>query len=236
MNEQYNNVIETWQIYDCVRIGKNVPSKYPGGFNSFVQMALADEIPFLNIRNSSEAGLAYTNVSSKDKLPWPFWLESIGLRFLYPDPESPANPAPLLGDNVMGKMFQQVIQEHAYFQFQIREDTIVTLKPAHMPAGMGPSGYISSIGGITSMGTVITQGQANMGNRWKFQGKPLNIPRDTPIKGILKFSDTGKQLLTAMGAPGEIPFGAAVWTNEAMIELTLRGKRGVQQRGEYHYD
>lgn len=231
---EYNNVIETWQIYDTVRIGASVPANYPGGFPSFAAMAAADEIPFLNIRNSSEAGLGYTNVSSKDKLPWPFWLESLGMRFMYPDPETANGGEP--GDFMLSKLFMAHLQEHAYFQFTVREDVIVTLKPAHMPAGMGPMGFSVPLNPAFAMSSIITQGNPNMGNRWKFQGQPLNIPRDTPIKGVLKFTDYGKQLLTAMNLPGKLVFTNAAVENEALIELTCRGKRGVQQRGEYHYD
>ncbi len=229
--QQYENVIETWQIYDTVRIGTHINNSLQG-FQSLSAMADAEDVPFLNVRNSSEAGLTYTNIASKDKVPWAFWLESIGMRFVYPDPNLNAS-SEHSAVRAASKIFAQYLPEHAYFQFSIREDIIITVKPHMMPAGFGPTGVVN--GDQTAFQSVMTSGQPWMKNRWIFTGKPIPIPRDTPIKGVLKFSDFGKKMLREMGEVAALDFTNS-FSNEAFIELTLRGKRGVQQRGEYHYE
>lgn len=238
VGKDYSNVRESWPMYDTVLIGLTEPeaAKYPGGFTSFTAMAAVDEIPFLNIRNSSEAGLSYTNISSKDKTPWLFFVDSFGMRFIYPTPNvntSSEHTAVIAAS----KIFETEILDHCYFQFAIREDIRLTIKPAMMQAGFGPQGFM--IGNSTQnsfFATNITNGQPNMGNRWRNVESAMTIPRDTPIKGTLRFSEYGKALLrqidTVAGYDfvGEDPFQAL-----ARIELTLFGLREVQQRGEYHY-
>lgn len=225
-------------MYDTVLIGltEAEAAKYPGGFTSFTAMAAVDEIPFLNIRNSSEAGLSYTNISSKDKTPWLYYIDSFGMRWIYPTPNvntSSEHSAVIAS----AKLFMQEIIDHCYFQFSVREDIRLTIKPAMMQAGFGPTGFM--IGNSTQnsfFAETITNGNPNMNNRWRNVETAMTIPRDTPIHGALRFSEYGKALLRQLNTVagfdfiGEEPFQAL-----ARIELSLFGLREVQQRGEYHY-
>jgi hypothetical protein len=105
-----------------------------------------------------------------------------------------------------------------------------------MPAGMGPTGFVQGNNAANNwIATTITNGVPDMGNRWKFVGKSITIPRDTPVRGRLYFSQYGKDLLTQLNAVSPLDFEDE-FNNVAMIELTLLGMRGVQQRGEYHMD
>ena len=239
VEEGYQNVRESWPIYDTVLIGlsDNESAKYPGGFTSFAAMAAQDEIPFLNIRNSSEVGLSYTNISSKDKTPWPFYLDSFGIRFIYPDPNENAS-SEHNGVVAASKIFMHEVLDHCYFQFWIREDVRLTIKPAMMQAGFGPQGFIAGNSTQNSwFASLITNGQPNMGNRWRNVGYTMNIPRDTPIKGVLRFSEYGKALLRQLNTVAGFDFAEEdSFQALARIELTLFGKRDVQQRGEYHMD
>jgi len=231
------NVEENYEIYDCCLIGAGVDAKYPGGFASFAAMALAEEIPFCNIRNSSEAGKAYTNITSKDKLPWGFKMESIGMRFLLPSPSKAIDTA-AGAELAKTKFWLDAVMEHAFFEFKIREDVILTVKPAMIPGGIGPVG--NQFAPTTAESSyIITNGTPYVKNRFSYGKRPIGIPRDTPIQGTLKFSEIGKELLTAMGDVGVLHFGTTavpvVVNNTAIIELTLRGYRLVQQRGEWHF-
>ena len=237
--KDYKSVRESWMIYDTVLIGLDdeQSAKYPGGFTSFTAMSQQDEIPFLNIRNSSEAGMAYTNISSKDKTPWPFYLDSFGMRFIYPTPNingASEHSAVIAGS----KIFETEILDHCYFQFQIREDVRLTIKPAMMQPGFGPQGFmVGNFAQNSLFMSNITNGQPNMNNRWRNVGYTMNIPRDTPIKGLLRFSEYGKALLRQLGNVAEFDFADEdTFQALARIELTLCGKREVQQRGEYHYE
>jgi len=232
------NVSENWMIYDTVRIGLDVPSKYPGGFLNFTLMSQAEEIPFINIRNSSEAGEAYCNVSSKDKFPWAFRLESIGMRFTLADP-SVSDELLTYEQRNVAKFFCTLLPDHAWFELKIREDTILKIKPFMLPPGFGPIGHGTSIQGTPQPSNLISSGTPYVKNRWSYGRLPVMIPRDTPVKGTLRFSDYGKQLLAAMATIAPFNFGTianpVTLNREADIELTLRGRREVQQRGEWHY-
>jgi len=236
MPEEFDpkNVGEFWPIYDRCLIGPSVDPKYPGGFQSFTEMAQADEIPFLNIRNSSEAGKTNTNITSKDKIPWRFDLNSIGIRFVFPDPNAFA-ASEHNGLTTASKWFMQYLPEYAVFDFKIREDIRLTALASHLPAGHGPTGSFEvNTGGNRFFGSIINNGEAVMNNRWKFFDN-IAIPRDTPISGTLRFDDYGKDLLRQIDEVPGIDFGGEQpFANRCFIELTLRGARWVQQRGEYH--
>ena len=235
------NVKESAMIFDVCRIGKEVPVKYPGGFDSFTALATAEEVPFLNVRNSSEAGQAYTNITSKDKLPWPFVMESIGIRFVAQDPNLPEKAAPYL--YAMSKMFMHLIPEHAWIEFYIREDMRLWLKPHMAPPGYGHYGEFISF--VMTQGTtggnagVMGSGFPEARNRFKMGKDGIEIPRETPISAKLKFSEYGKKMLIALGdVPPLATDGGTppiiTLHGEASIEMTLRGYRLVQQRGDYH--
>jgi len=233
---EFMNVVQWWEIFDRCLIGPSVDPKWPGCFASFTTMAAAPEIPFLNIRSQSDVGPQYTNISSKDKIPWPFILESIGMRFLYPDPtvDSAAEHTAVMAAT---KIFQQYVCEHAIFEFWIREDIHLSLVPTMMPAGFGVTGYVAGNSTTNSwFSSTLNNGDPQGGNRWRFLDNLIKIPRECPIKGVLRFSEYGKDLLEQLDYVAPFDFlGETPFANMAMIEVTLRGKRGVQQRGEYHF-
>lgn len=233
------NVFENWPIYDEVLIGLTADqaSKYPGGYQTFTEMANADEIPFLNIRNSSEVGTTYTNVTSKDKLPWLYYLDSFGMMANYPDPtvggaseHSAIMAAP--------KIFQNLVMEHAYFEFSIREDVRLRTKPVLMPAGFGVTGGMQANKTTNNFFSSLFQnGLSYIKNRWRNTQSAMEIPRDTPIKGVLRFSEIGKAGLRKLDTVQGYDFGdEEPFQNIVSIRLILNGVRGVQQRAEYHAD
>lgn len=235
----WQNVIENWMVFDTVRIGNSVSDKYPGGQASFKTLALEDEVSFLNIRNVSEAGRQYTNMEKKGVFPWPFKLESIGIRFIMPTPTVyAAEVSPAINEAYKGKLWSQDIMEDAVLYLSISEDTILKIKPAMLPAGFGPTGDMTALANSNPANT-ITNGVTYLRNRFGYGKHPIKIPRETVVKAALHFSERGKELLTAMDEVGLLQFGSSVAPvsieNEAKIELTLRGRRAVQQRGELHY-
>ena len=233
--EGAKQVHENTMLYDTCRIGTLVPEKYPGGHQDFISLATPEHIPFLNVRNSSEAGLAYTNVTSKDKIPYPMVIESIGFKFHYPDPNMSLI---FSGDMSATKHFQMTLPQHAYFKFIVREDTVLILKPTMAPPGYGHTGQFGFYR-VDMASAELNSGLPLLGNRWKWTGKALHLPDDTPIRAELYFSPYGKKLLEAMGSVYDLDFHESEpnpegrFPNEAHIEISLRGKRWIQQRGEY---
>lgn len=222
-----------WQIYDTVNIGPSIDPKVPGWFANFTNLANATEVPFLNVRNESIAGRTYTNVTSMDKTPWWFDLNSIGVRFLFPDP-SVNSASEHLGLIAMSKFFSTVLPEHAVCDFKIRSYTFLTTKAIHLPAGIGPTGYFElNTGTNSAFASNINNGESIMSNRWKFL-KNERIPKDTPISFHLNFDDYAKRILRRWDQVPGIDFGAEEPdANMCQIELTLRGVRYEQRPGEF---
>lgn len=238
VSTKYKNVVEPWMIYDSALIGPaSVVDVSQNWYTSFTQLSQAPEVPFINVRSMSSAGGAYTNITSRDKFPWLFLLHSLGMRFMYPDP-TVDNASSHSAKMAATKFFQMHVQEHAWFELEIREDVVLRIKPTHMPPGLGVTGFISGQSAQNNwMATSLTNGVPTLGNRWKNTLKALEIPRDTPVRARLFFSQYGKDLLAQLGDVAGLDFeGEDPFANIAMIELTLLGFRGVQQRGEYHYD
>ena len=110
MTNGFNNVIQDFVLWDTVCIGADVPSNINGWFTSLTNMANSDvPISFFNQRQEGETGTAYTNMKKKTGLDWPADFQSIGMRFVYPDP---INVDMYDGDRAAAKMFREVLPEH----------------------------------------------------------------------------------------------------------------------------
>ena len=228
-----------WIIHDRVRVRTDLDQEANAslkGFVSFTAMAAAEQLPFLNVRNASQADEQYCNVESTDKIAWKYELESMGLRFVYP---SPYNAELVVSSQAHAKVFQDVLPEHASVRFTIRQDDMTLTVPAFMPAGAGRSGSIMYFSPANPVyADSLSEGVPDIRNRHKWPEFHIVIPNNTPIKGLVKFSSYGKRLLTAMVAPlpfdfnegpnGEVP-------SEAFIEMSMRGWRFVQQIGDWYY-
>ena len=86
-----------------------------------------------------------------------------------------------------------------------------------------------------SYSLIGSSGFPSWNNRYQFTGNMLEIPKGTPWKAVLAFSNYGKQLLRALGNVEPLEINEATLPNEALIEMSARGLRYVQQRGEYRY-
>jgi hypothetical protein len=233
MPEQMKDWGSYWQIYDTCNIGPSIDQKVNGWFTNFTELASATEVPFLNIRNESIAGRSYTNITSMDKTPWWFDLNSIGLRFIFPDPA--VNVASEhLGLVTMSKYFCATLPEHCVVDFKIRSYTFLTLKGSHMPAGHAPGGPMQlNTGSNNSFTSLVSAGDRIIGNRWKFVGNE-RIPKDTPISAHLYFDDYAKNMLRVWNDVPGIDFGAQeMFPNMPQIEMTLRGVKYEQRPGEF---
>jgi len=231
-------VKERFPLYDTVRISEDLPEgKTIDGYDTFTTMAAQEEVPFLNVRNSSQVAKSYCNLTSTDKLAWPFELHTIGIEFIYPDPSLKFPPNSLTGDIYASYLFKRILPEHCHVEFWIREDKRLSAKVAHLCPGVGITGYNANLAQPLATQTTMTNGVPTAPNRWTFVGKPIMIPADTPIKGILKFSPFGKNLLNWLQNPGVLGFDeeyADAINNEAQIRYHLGGYRFVQRRGEYY--
>jgi hypothetical protein len=232
MSNGFNNVIQDFVLWDTVCIGSDVPGQINGWFTSLTNMANSEvPISFFNQRQEGETGTSYTNMKKKTGLDWPANFQSIGMRFIYPDP---VNVDMYDGDRAAAKMFREVLPEHTSLGLYIggADDKILSLKPPFAPPGFGP---VSNQSGPTaSYCSTGTMGVSLAGNRFLWLSKALVLPKDISIEVRLSLSKKAKELLTAMNEVKPIEFENGKFVNWAAIEVTLRGTRGIQQAGEWH--
>ena len=232
MTNGFKNVEQDFVLWDTVCIGSDVPSNINGWFTSLTNMAASDvPVSFFNQRQEGEVGTCYTNMKKKTGLDWPAKFESLGMRFIYPDP---VNVDMYDGDRAAAKMFREALPEHCSLGLFIggADDKILSLKPSFAPAGYGP--VANQSGPTESYCSTGTMGVSIAGNRWMWLKKALMLPKDISIEIRLQLTAKAKELLTAMNEVKPIVFENGTFVNWAAIEVTLRGTRDVQQTGEWH--
>jgi len=228
----FKNVTQDFVLWDTICIGSDVPTNINGWYASLTAMANSDvPLSFFNQRQEGETGTAYTNMKKKTGLDWPVDFESIGARFIYPDP---VNVDMYDGDRAAAKMFRETLPEHLSMGLYIggADDKILSLKPPFAPAGYGP---VSNQSGPTaSYCSTGTMGESLAGNRFLWLKKALTLPKDISIEVRIGLTKKAKELLEAMNEVKPIEFENGTFVNWAAIEITLRGVRGIQQAGEWH--
>lgn len=235
--EGAKRVKETWITHDGTRIGLDVDPKWPACYQNFGEMADADSVPFLNVRQTSECNGSITNISTKSKIAWPFEAENIGLYWHFP---TPYNAGLANNYEAAAKAFKEILPHHSHLEFWISEDLRLNIKASILSAGYGPYGSMS-YQSWTNHGyaDTITSGVPSLGNRFQWLGRPLYIPNDTPISAKLVFDDYGKKILRRLELPpldfkeGDDAVNEVTTHNQAAIELTLGGRRFVMRRAEY---
>ena len=228
----FEKVGSNWIYFDTVCIGPGWNTKNQTWFDSFSSMADSPDVSFFNVRTASTTDYAYTNMESIDKIGRPFRLESVGMRWIYPDPHM-SDMHQL--NQTASKVFQMYLPEHCHFKFFIRDDQWITVKPMMAPSGYGPKGSAQLNSPTPGTSTVISNGETMPMNRFPFSGNGIKVPESAQIRVSLVFSEYGKQLLRQLDqvfpldGPGENPFPSV-----AMIEMSIRGLRYVQMRGKYY--
>jgi hypothetical protein len=227
------NVAEPTYLYDCCLIGPDVPASYNKCYPSFSALSEESEIPFFDVRSSGEVTRAYTNMGKKGELEWPFFLETMGVSFVYETPY--VTDGQHTGQLAAAKFFISTLPWHCWIEFSIKEDLVLIAKPHQLAQGYGPMGSVAMSTGNASntYDCLITSGESHPSNRLKWR-TPLPLPTGTKLAARLKMSDYAKRLLRSMQEPHPLDFGSEPLPNRAMIEMTLGGIREVQQRGEWH--
>ena len=245
--EDYMNCIEDWALYDTILVNQNISDK-PGWFASFAALAAANLNYFFNVR-SRAIGLPYCNLDKRDSMAFPMLVESMGVTFFAPQVESTEDST--YQEDIVNHIWETDLPRHASIVFSVMQDERVKNTVMLTPPGYGPIGGgvgqgdpetssltkgMSGLRGIVKSAT--SQGVPDIDNRYKFP-IPLEVPRNGRIQATLKFSAYGRGLLEAMPGPWSAHFGGGAVTTTATdlfygIQVSLMGKRGVQQRGQYH--
>jgi len=256
------NVAESFPIYDTLLLCSTFygqEQNVRGWYTTFAAFAAQEEHHFFTVRNEALASLPYCNLQSADSMDYPYLAYSMGLRFFGPSTNIQGERIPPNGDtgyittldSAIGHFFQYDLPRHCSISLKVQQDTRVEVTGYCCPPGYGPSG-----GGAAFEITQLippaedqyrqhaqlnmfgTQGVSVITNRFKFPS-PIGIPRNGNIEGVLKLSEYARYVLIAVLGPSNMFFtseGADVtdtFPARFGIQLSLFGKRLVQQRGQY---
>lgn len=240
MNE-FKNITEAWPIYDTIMIGNGSSTK-PGWYENYRTFGADQVHPFFNVRNRGEVSLAYTNLETKDQMPYVYHLYSIGLNFI----ASPGKPEPqeneLVPDDnhLIDVLWVQTLMDHCSVRLRVRQDEKLINNVVLTPEGTGHFGYQSGYNPTSVYGCSVASspGQPHIANRFTFP-EPIEIPRGSTFNVELHLSRWAQTLLQNIPGPGTYAFFHGITEHTApkksLIRCSLMGKRAVQQRGELHY-
>lgn len=230
-NTEFRNVRQDFLLYDTIRIGEDVPTNVNGWFANFTTLlASGGDFSFFDQRQESEAGTQYTNMKKKTGLDWPVIITDLGIGFYYPDP---VNVDMFDGDRAAAKMFTDFVARHCSAALYTggADDKLLTFLPEQAPYGFGTTGHQS--GPTESYSSVLTNGSPLAGNRFQFANMAIALPKNFSISIKLTFAKAARDLLALLADVQPIVFANGTFNNEAMIRITLRGMREVQQLGNY---
>lgn len=254
MNEaiqrNYQNVREDWTIHDTVVIHSiyGQTPKNPGWFQSYAALATVNEINFFNVRNRT-IGLFWNDQDARDVMPYGFYLKSIGVRFWAPATNTLYLSDASVFDHTSHHTFVCDVPWHLYGVLQVQQDEVLKVNSAMLPSGMGffgdgvgggspilPGGE-QTIAGIGGHHDSFTQGMPQLQNRWVWPVE-VQIPKRANIGFKLVLNEYIRSVLLQMNnwtCPSEEgAAGIKVFNGISGIQVTLKGERLAQQRGEQH--
>jgi len=243
------NVGEAFQIYDTVLIGGYANTQKPntGYFLSYALLGANSEVSFFNVRNRSH-GIPYNNQDARDQLPYVMHIYSIGVAWFSPSTScyQTADP-PTTEETIPNVFFKTEVPKHTSVILRTNQDERLITTSVMTPPGYGPVGGGIGTGDLDSTRTYpnvyhasITQGESALVNTWGFK-KPLQIPRTANLSVVLRFNTYCQNMLQQFTGPFYQPMRDVAADTSlygargcAGIQVFLRGKREVQQRGQYH--
>lgn len=252
---EFMNVGEDWLLYDTVLMISTPAQAVDGWFTSYLTMGQAADIQFFNVRNRA-IGLPYNNQDTRDQIPYAFMLQTLGVSFFGNSVsqaaqwEPPDSGSAWAMNDYNQHIFTNDLPRHASVVLKVQQDEVLKNAVMFTPPGYGPygSGYgrgqpsSQHPGSYDHIAAIQTQGLPALKNRWAFP-QPIELPRLASVSLRLRFSNWGRNLLQA------INFGSGLWQTSdntgltdyvtqhqiiSGIQVTMGGKRLVQQRGELH--
>lgn len=238
---------EAFPYYDTIQIGPGAGDRVEGWFNSFADLARADEIYLFNVRSRANVGIPYCNLDSPSLFDVGYLVKSIGVQLEAPPFNSYYDngglPAP---SQVYFSLWQELLEEMS-LQFFLNQDEKLAGAAPLFPAGYGPFGdggtpiqngavAVSNV----STGSNFTNGIPDFDNQWKFS-KPIEIPRNHNVRVALRFSDLARQKLAILEGPEHIQVssggvsGAGWIPAMCQLRVTVNGTRLVQLRNAQSY-
>lgn len=256
--KQFANVVEDWSLYDTIIIGELIGSEatVPGWFTSFVNFSQRESHQFFKNRTTGVAGEQYTNMQNGDVLDFAFIIESIGMMITCPPTYDVRigsfdgiDQVPDSQDPVLPQWWRADFPWHTGIQLKTQQDIRLELPGMAAPAGIGGKGSglgfqmqpaLGTFGEIPWMFSQTTQGEPVLANRMPLP-EPIGVPRTGNLEVILHVGEWARRILANISGPNRIVFNSSDGTpdfpnyySRYMIQISLFGKRLVQQRAQYH--
>lgn len=237
-------------------------SSVNGWFTSFDNFAQNERHSFFKNRTEASASLAYCNKQTADTMDFAMEVYSFGCAFWAPgiralgtDSGSGLTYSEI--NSQIAHWWETEFPRHCSIEFKVQQDTILELpamaaSPGYGVVGGGASFEHEQVTRITPQGVAnadylpvmnmaVTQGVPTIKNRWPFP-KPIGVPRTATIEAVLTISEYARSYLSKMvGLAPQYLFNAngATPPYQAFparfgIQVSLLGKRLVQQRAQYH--
>lgn len=258
------NVQESWPLYDTLFVTSTYFGQENDSlnwYNTMLAFSQQERHSFFNQRTEGTAGLQYTNKQSADTLDFAYHAYSIGVSFFSPGVRTLGN-LNIAGDDwetidsTLAHFWEVELPRHCALSLRVQQDIVIELPCFAAPPGYGPCGGGSAfeheqVGRIQPNGTTpngaywpvmnasVTSGVPIIQNRFKFN-KAIEIPRTATIEGILTVSEIARATLAQMQTQNYILNPEEETDNPVShparfgIQVSLLGKREVQQRAQYH--
>jgi hypothetical protein len=253
---KYMNVKEKWYLYDTIAVSPYVATlahPIPGWYETFNDIAAADDLTFFNSRNKS-IGLAYNNQESRDQIPYALEAESISVGFFAPATSSQVGT--LDQETYRGRVdtissyWENELPQHTSMIFRVNQDERLKTTCAMVAPGYGPVGHSMGQGNTSNNNGSCTSvtaggfGRSHLKYRWEFPTK-IGIPRRATVAVTLRFVEWVRYNMAKLWGPGNIqlrnyvpgdpPSTETVYKPTMFfIQCLITGTRQVQQRAEYH--
>jgi len=223
---------EIWERVDSVVIGPGAAARSRGWFNSWADMAGADQLQWFSGRDTA-AGPAYVNQST-ERTDWAQDLYQTHIEFISPtglaEYESVGDDA-----QITPILFSQMLPQMLSIRITLADaDEIAKAPSSHFPAGFGPT-YPVFAGAASTAVMPGTQGEPTVSNSWKWP-EPIMLAAkakitvygniDAPIRDVFRTLPGPGNKLIPDGLGGQI-----VMPNWYTIRITHRGPRYLQLRG-----
>jgi len=223
-----------------------------GWYTTFAALGAANEVPFFNVRNRNHH-LAYNNQDTRDQTAYGMKVYSMGVSFWGPqiatqftDIEGGIGYA----EEIHTAEWEADLPQHAAAILRVNQDDRLKIQCCMAPPGYGPSGggmghgdpnvaIFEETTNPATMKGMTGMGVPDIDNQWPFP-EPIDVPRRASLSVVIKFSEYGRQMLQTMSGPHRLYFqpDPASPISEAPyccfgIQVALKVKRYVQQRGQY---
>lgn len=229
---------EQWVRYDSIVIGPGARDISDTWFNSFSELANANQLLWFTSRRTKEVGFSYSNISGPSE-DWAQRIYQTGIEFIAP-PGLLGYETQSADAAVLPTIFTTMLPHRMSFQIKVQDlDEILRVPGIHLPGGTGVTGQSQNGAGFLIAEPGQT-GDANLRNTWAWP-QPVGIPAkskievrgdiDDPLREALRELDTLPGFKKIPILQGNDPVKTVNLANYYQIRIWHRGPRYVQLRG-----